>query len=87
MSEPFTKAITADYEAEVFKGLDGWRWRVTSTHNGQVVATSGEGYENRAHAIDMVNRLWPNQPTAYAAVDVIADEAAEAIDRVLGGDQ
>jgi uncharacterized protein YegP (UPF0339 family) len=35
-----------------------WRWRALGS-NGQIVATAGEGYKRRGHAVKMVKRLFP----------------------------
>lgn len=40
-----------DTRAEVFHGKDGWRFRLISKGNGEIVSQS-EGYENRHDAID-----------------------------------
>ena len=43
---------------EVYKDTAGeWRWRRFDGHNGQVVATSGEGYVRLDHAIDMAEKI------------------------------
>lgn len=45
------------YQGEVFKDERGeWRWQVTA-RNGQVVATSHDGYKNKAHAVRMCKRV------------------------------
>ena len=38
---------------------DQWRWRRRS-ENGQIVSTSGEGYENLDHALIMAKNLNPD---------------------------
>ena len=41
----------------VFKDVAGeWRWRLVAT-NGNIIATSGEGYKNRSHAVGMITRI------------------------------
>jgi uncharacterized protein YegP (UPF0339 family) len=35
------------------------RWKVVAS-NGKKVATSGEGYHNRQHCLDMVHKLFPH---------------------------
>jgi uncharacterized protein YegP (UPF0339 family) len=41
----------------IFKDDAGdWRWR-RQAENGRIIAISGEGYENRSHAIRMVEAL------------------------------
>jgi uncharacterized protein len=43
--------------AIVFRDDAGeWRWRLVAG-NGEVIATSGEGYVNRAHALEMAHRM------------------------------
>ena len=37
------------YHGEVFKGRDGWRWRIVS-RNGRKVACSGEAFSDRTAA-------------------------------------
>lgn len=45
------------YRGQVYEDSDGdWRWRVVA-RNGQVIATSHEGYKNRAHAARMCKRI------------------------------
>lgn len=34
-----------------------WRWRRHDAHNHEVVATSGEGYSNKSHAVEMATKL------------------------------
>lgn len=38
-----------------------WRWR-RQAGNGEVIATSGEGYKRRSHAIEMAVHLNPEIP-------------------------
>lgn len=40
---------------EVYKSLDGWRWRVRA-RNGEIVAVS-EGYSTGQHALDGASAL------------------------------
>ncbi len=37
------------YHGEVFRGLDGWRWRIVS-RNHRKVACSGEAFSDRTAA-------------------------------------
>ena len=37
------------YHGEVFKGRDGWRWRIVS-RNRRKVACSGEAFDSRYNA-------------------------------------
>ena len=34
----------------LYRAPDGWRWRYT-THNGRILADSGQGYSRRADAV------------------------------------
>lgn len=44
----------------VYRGDDGdWRWTVKAP-NGEIVADSSEGYRNKAHAVEMAARLFPD---------------------------
>ena len=46
-------------KAELYEDDDGeWRWRAKSS-NGQIVASSGEGYQNHADALKAVESLFP----------------------------
>jgi uncharacterized protein YegP (UPF0339 family) len=38
---------------------DKWRWRTVAA-NGNIVADSGEGYENKQDCLDMVDELFPH---------------------------
>lgn len=51
----------------------GYRWRVVAG-NGNVLATSGEGYVNRDHAEEMASTLFDGQ---YAIISDGLDEVAE----------
>lgn len=44
------------YHIQVFEGSDGWRWRIASKHNGQVMATS-EAYASRKSAVRSASNL------------------------------
>lgn len=51
--------MSKKYTFEVFledTGLFQWRWKLIAP-NGKIIATSGEGYENRAHCLRMIGRL------------------------------
>lgn len=39
-----------------------WRWRAVAS-NGRIVATSGEGFANREHAIDVARDLFAGHHT------------------------
>ena len=43
---------------EIYKDAEGdWRWRLVHNSNGNIIADSGEGYENRSdceHGITLV---------------------------------
>jgi uncharacterized protein YegP (UPF0339 family) len=42
---------------EIYKDAQKcWRWRLVAD-NGRTIADSGEGYENRSHAIAMVGSI------------------------------
>lgn len=42
----------------VYSGNDGkWYWRRTSGWNGMTIATGGQGYRNKAHAIRMAKKI------------------------------
>lgn len=42
---------------QIFKDVAGeWRWRLVAA-NGRIIASSGEGYKNRSHAIEMVGKI------------------------------
>lgn len=42
---------------EVFRDSEGdWRWHRRGD-NGRILATSGEGYRNLSHALDMAARV------------------------------
>ena len=42
-----------------------WRWRRIAA-NGRTVASSGEGYRRRRHAIKMAERMFPDVPLVVA---------------------
>ena len=43
----------------MFRDATGeWRWRAVA-RNGEIVATSGEGYRNASHARAMAERILP----------------------------
>lgn len=56
---------------EVFKDEAGeWRWRMISVRGNlpnEIVATSGEGYKNRKHAIEMAESLFPEYTIVLAS--------------------
>ena len=44
-------------KVQVFKDAAGeWRWRMRA-RNSHIIATSGEGYRNRSHALRMAERV------------------------------
>jgi uncharacterized protein YegP (UPF0339 family) len=53
-------------EFEIYKAKNGefW-WRCKST-NGQIIGTSGEGYKNKSHCHEMVEKI--KNCAAYAGV-------------------
>jgi len=49
---------------EIFKGKIGdFRWRLIHT-NGQIIATSGEGYTTKVNAMNGLNSVKENAPNA-----------------------
>ena len=49
---------------EIYKDKSGeFRWRLTHT-NGQVIANSGEGYTTKVNAINGLNSVKENAPSA-----------------------
>lgn len=40
----------------VYISEDGWRWRRQAA-NGEIIATSGEAYVDRGHALEMADRV------------------------------
>lgn len=58
----------------VFRDADrDWRWNVRSGNN-KIIADSGEGYRNLAHAKRMAEQLFPGVPLEVEESD---DEAGE----------
>jgi uncharacterized protein YegP (UPF0339 family) len=55
-------ALGADYTVSVYEAKDGWRWRVKAS-NGNVVADSGEAYENRVDCEDIAHALFDRNPS------------------------
>ncbi|MFC1910611.1 YegP family protein [Chloroflexota bacterium] len=54
--------MTAKFE--IYKGKIGdFRWRLTHT-NGQIIATSGEGYTTKVNAIHGLNSVKKNAPNS-----------------------
>jgi uncharacterized protein len=44
-------------KAVVYRDAQGlWRWRLVAA-NGDITATSGEGYTHRQHALEMATRM------------------------------
>jgi uncharacterized protein YegP (UPF0339 family) len=59
-------------EITIYKDSRGeWRWRLTHW-NGNILATSSEGYHNLADCEDIVNSLWHY----IAEADVINNDIA-----------
>lgn len=58
--EELQSEIWSARRAVLSRKLDHW-WRVRHV-NGNIVASSGEGYANRADRDDMLNFLWPDLP-------------------------
>ena len=52
------------YPSKKVKGQFGWRYKAK---NGKKVATSGELYKKRSHALDMVHRLFGYRVSTGAA--------------------
>ena len=52
------------YKGEFYKAKDGYRWRVVAA-NGNIVADSGEAYENRADALSIYATLHPKVPVEF----------------------
>jgi uncharacterized protein len=54
--------VTAKFE--IFRGKIGdFRWRLTHS-NGNIIATSGEGYTTKVNAINGLNSVKENAPKA-----------------------
>jgi uncharacterized protein YegP (UPF0339 family) len=49
---------------EIYRGKIGdFRWRLTHT-NGRIIATSGEGYTSKVNALNGLNSVKENAPSA-----------------------
>lgn len=49
---------------ELYKGsADEWRWRLRH-ENGNIIADSGEGYHNKADAMNGIDSVKENAPSA-----------------------
>ena len=49
---------------ELYKGDGGeWRWRLRH-ENGNIIADSGEGYHNKADAVNGIESVKENAPSA-----------------------
>jgi uncharacterized protein YegP (UPF0339 family) len=47
----------SEHKVIVYRDKSGeWRWRRTAA-NGELVATSGEGYVNKKHCVDIASRV------------------------------
>lgn len=53
--DPVTATIEV-YRTRAVRRSQRWAWRMRAT-NGQIVATSGEGYTDRGHAVSMALRI------------------------------
>lgn len=42
---------------EVYKALDGWRWRLKS-RNGRIIADSGQAYSSKRKATEAASNVW-----------------------------
>jgi uncharacterized protein len=61
-SQPETKKMAATFE--VFEDKKGeFRWRLRH-QNGNIIADSGEGYVNKASALNGINSVIDNAPSA-----------------------
>ena len=56
--------MTDAYKGEFYRAKDGFRWRVVS-RNGNIVADSGEAYENRGDALAIYASLHPKVPMEF----------------------
>jgi uncharacterized protein YegP (UPF0339 family) len=57
------------FRAESYQDVGGaWRWRLVAG-NGQIVATSGEGYVKRAHAELMVESIFAGATFVTIAIE------------------
>lgn len=64
---------------ELVKRTDNdWGWRRRAA-NGQVIATSGEGYRNKADALDMVARQYPDIPILVIEVEAKEPVVSEPV--------
>ena len=53
-----TKMDTSQFDLEFYKDDAGeYRWRLVA-ENGNIVATSGEGYANRQDCTDIANKIF-----------------------------
>ena len=65
-NHPYADQAHVEIRSSVIKHADGteatqYHWTVVH-NNGQIIATAGENYINRTHALDMVAKLWPGMP-------------------------
>ena len=42
---------------EIYPAKNGEFWWRCKSSNGQIIGTSGEGYKNKSHCRDMVNKI------------------------------
>lgn len=60
--KPAAKKEQPVTEVAISRRDDGWWWSARAG-NGKEVASSGEGYKNRAYAYKMARLLYPGVPT------------------------
>jgi uncharacterized protein YegP (UPF0339 family) len=64
-----TSERTRKMEIEYYKDKDKkWRWRAKA-ENGEIVADSAEGYENKQDIVDEVQRLRGDFPGAVESIE------------------
>jgi uncharacterized protein YegP (UPF0339 family) len=64
---------------QIYKDAKGeWRWRLVAS-NGQIIATSGEGYKNLSHCEEMVNSMW----TRFGESEIETDDDGETLIRFM----
>ncbi len=58
-----TVAVAAELKFVVYRSRKEFRWRLKAA-NGQVIATSGEGYASRAGCLSAIERIRTGAATA-----------------------
>ena len=48
-------------KVSIFKGADGWRWRVRAG-NGRIISTSGEAFAKKGNAKRAAQRVTGQEP-------------------------